>query len=130
MQDVISGTSRLSKLQDLCLADPLWGDSPVANLSNYQTFMLAQLPQLTSLDTLVLAQETKTAAATMFAKKQLYYNMRIRTLRRALDDLCRQAKASQQVRGLPMPGANLPSAACALYTYMTRACCSRTQRAV
>lgn len=97
LQDVVSGLSSLSCLQDLCLADPFWGDCPVAALSNYQTFMLAQLPQLTSLDTLLLAQETKAAAAATLAKKQLYYNMRTRTLKRALGDLCWQAQAVQQV---------------------------------
>jgi hypothetical protein len=98
VQDVVSGLSSLSHLQELCLGDPFWGDCPVTSLSNYQTFMLAQLPQLTSLDTLLVAQETKTAAAATLAKKQLYYNMRTRTLRRALGDLCRQAQAVQQVR--------------------------------
>jgi hypothetical protein len=98
VQDVVSGLSSLSRLQELCLGDPFWGDCPVTGLSNYQTFTLAQLPQLTSLDTLLVAQETKTAAAATLAKKQLYYNMRIRTLGRALGALCRQAQAVQQVR--------------------------------
>lgn len=97
LQDVVSGLSSLASLQELCLGDPFWGDCPITSLSNYQTFMLAQLPQLTSLDTLVLAAETKAAAAATFAKKNLYYNMRRRTLRRGLEDLCRHAKAAQQV---------------------------------
>jgi hypothetical protein len=98
MQDVVSGLSCLSSLQDLCFGDPFWGDCPVTSLRNYQTFMLAHLPQLTSLDTLGLAQETKAVAAATFGKKQLYYNMRNRTLGRALGDLCRAAEAVQQVR--------------------------------
>jgi hypothetical protein len=100
LQDVVSGFSSLTSLQDLCLGDPFWGDCPVTSLSNYQTFMLAQLPQLSSLDTLVLAAETKAAAAATFAKKKLYYNMRRRTMRRGLEDLCRHTKAAQQVRRL------------------------------
>jgi hypothetical protein len=100
LQDVVLGLSSLTSLQDLCLGDPFWGDCPVTSLSNYQTFMLAQLPQLSSLDTLVLAAETKAAATATFAKKKLYYNMRRRTMRRGLEDLCRQAKAAQQVRRL------------------------------
>ena len=98
VQDVVSGLSCLSSLQDLCFGDPFWGHCPVTSLSNYQTFVLAQLPQLNSLDTLLLAAETKAAAAATYAKKQLYYNMRRRTLRRGLEELCRQAKAAQQVR--------------------------------
>lgn len=98
VQDAVSALSSLSRLQDLCLADPFWGACPAASLSNYQTCVLAQLSQLTSLDTLVLAQETKAAAAATLAKKQLYYSMRITTLRRAMRDLCRHAQAAQQVR--------------------------------
>lgn len=98
VQDAVSALSSLSRLQALCLADPFWGACPVASLSNYQTCVLAQLLQLTSLDTLVLAQETKAAAAATLAKKQLYYSMRTTTLRRAMRDLCRHAQAAQQVR--------------------------------
>lgn len=98
VQDVVSGLSSITSLQELCLGDPFWGDCPITSLSNYQTFVLAQLPQLSSLDTLLLAAETKATAAATFAKKQLYYNMRRRTLRRGLEELCRQAKAAQQVR--------------------------------
>jgi hypothetical protein len=97
VQDVVSGLSCLSSLQDLCFGDPFWGHCPVTSLSNYQTFVLAHLPQLTSLDTLVMAHETKAVAAATFGKKQLYYNMRTRTLSRALGDLCRAAEAVQQV---------------------------------
>lgn len=99
-QDVVLGLSSLRSLQEVCLGDPFWGGCPVTSLSNYQTFMLAQLPQLSALDTLMVAPETKAAAAATFAKKQLYYNMRMRTLSRAVGELCRQAQAAQQVRPL------------------------------
>jgi hypothetical protein len=95
-QDV-ANLSKLSGLQELCLADPFWGECPVAALCNYQTFMLYLMPHLSSLDTLLLADETKAAASTTFTKKQLYYNMRIRTMRRAAAGLARQAKAGCQV---------------------------------
>jgi hypothetical protein len=98
LQDVVLGLSSISSLQDLCLGDPFWGGCPVTSLSNYQTVVLAHLPQLSSLDTLALAQETKQAAAATSAKKQLYYSMRMRTLGRAVRDLCRQAQEGQQVR--------------------------------
>lgn len=88
----------MTTLQELCLADPFWGECPVARLCNYQTFMLYLMPHLTSLDTLLLAEETKAAAVATFTKKQLYYNMRIRTLRRAAAGLAQQAKAGCQVR--------------------------------
>ena len=69
----------------------------MAGLCNYQTFMLYLMPHLSSLDTLLLAAETKAAACATFTKKQLYYNMRIRTMRRAAAGLLRQAKAGCQV---------------------------------
>lgn len=96
VQDV-AGLAKMKGLQELCLADPFWGECPVAGLCNYQTFVLYLLPQLTSLDTLLLAEETKAAASATFTKKQLYYNMRIRTLRRAAAGLVQQAKAGCKV---------------------------------
>lgn len=89
--------NHLPRLQDLCLADPFWGDSPVAGLCNYQTFILYLLPNLTSLDTLLLAAETKQAAQATFTKKQMYYNMRIRTLRRSVADVMRTARHGAKV---------------------------------
>lgn len=93
----IAGLSRIRGLQDLCLSDPFWGDCPVASLSNYQTFVLCALPQLTSLDTLLLAEETRAAAIATFTKKRLYYNMRIRTLKRTAAALMQKAKVQCRV---------------------------------
>ncbi|WIA10534.1 hypothetical protein OEZ85_010722 [Tetradesmus obliquus] len=95
----VANLAKLTGLQELCLADPFWGECPVAGLCNYQTFMLYLMPHLSSLDTLLLAAETKAAACATFTKKQLYYNMRIRTMRRAAAGLLRQAKAGCQVVG-------------------------------
>jgi hypothetical protein len=66
-------------------------------LANYQTFMLHLLPGLTSLDTLVLAPETKAAAGATWTKKQLFYSMRGRTLRRQLKEVQREARRGLQV---------------------------------
>eukprot|EP00955_Chlamydomonas_euryale_P087335 364283-Chlamydomonas_euryale.AAC.13 len=54
----------------------MWGDCPLASLCNYQTYVLFVLPRLASLDTLLLADETKQLAEATFLKKQMYYNMR------------------------------------------------------
>jgi hypothetical protein len=99
----VANLSKLTGLQELCLADPFWGECPVAGLCNYQTFMLYCMPHLSSLDTLLLADETKAAAGATFTKKQLYYNMRIRTMRRAAAGLARQAKAGCQVGEKTLP---------------------------
>ncbi len=89
--------ARLPKLQELSLADPFWGECPVAGLCNYQTFALYLLLGLTSLDTMLLAPETKAAAQATFTKKQMYYNMRSKTLQRAAGELMREAARGCQV---------------------------------
>lgn len=35
----------LPRLAELCFSDPLWGDCPLAQLCNYQTFVLFMLPR-------------------------------------------------------------------------------------
>ncbi|GAX73782.1 hypothetical protein CEUSTIGMA_g1233.t1 [Chlamydomonas eustigma] len=81
----------LPLLTDLCFADPMWGECPLSGLCNYQTFVLFMLPKLKSLDTLLLAEETKTLAEATFLKKQMYYNMRIKTMRRNARNLIKMA---------------------------------------
>lgn len=46
------------------------------------SYVLFMLPKLSSLDTLLLAEETKQLAEATFLKKQMYYNMRIKTMHR------------------------------------------------
>jgi protein phosphatase 1 regulatory subunit 7 len=58
----VRSLSVLPALVDLCFADPMWGDCPLAALCNYQTYVLFVLPKLSSLDTLLLADETKQLA--------------------------------------------------------------------
>lgn len=54
--------------------------------------------RLTSLDTLLLADETKALAEATFLKKQMYYNMRAKTLRRNARNIVRLALEGKQVR--------------------------------
>lgn len=67
----LKSLSRLPALKDLCLFDPMWGDCPVATFPNYHTYALCLLPGLTSLDTLLVAPETRQAAAATLAKKKV-----------------------------------------------------------
>ena len=53
---------------------------------------------LASLDTLLLADETKALAEATFLKKQMYYNMRIKTLRRNARQIVKLAAEGRQVR--------------------------------
>lgn len=55
--------------------------------------------RLTCLDTLLLAEETKALAEATFLKKQMYYNMRIKTLRRNARQIIKLAAEGRQVRG-------------------------------
>ncbi|KAG2444570.1 hypothetical protein HXX76_001315 [Chlamydomonas incerta] len=88
----------MPRLTELCFSDPLWGDCPLAQLCNYQTFVLFMLPRLASLDTLLLADETKALAEATFLKKQMYYNMRIKTLRRNARQIVKLAAEGRQAR--------------------------------
>ena len=54
-------------------------------------------PRLTSLDTLLLADETKQLAEATFLKKQMYYNMRIKTLNRDARKLLKMAAEGKKV---------------------------------
>ena len=88
----------MSSLSALCFSDPHWGDCPVTGLCNYQTYVLFTLGQLKSLDTLSLADETKQLALATFMKKKMYYNMRIKTVRRNANNALRRAAEGRDVR--------------------------------
>ncbi|GLI61365.1 hypothetical protein VaNZ11_003728 [Volvox africanus] len=88
----------LPRLVDLCFSDPMWGDCPLAQLCNYQTFVLFVMPHLTSLDTLLLADEAKALAEATFLKKQMYYNMRVKTLRRNARQIVKLAAEGRLAR--------------------------------
>ncbi|CAG9462944.1 unnamed protein product [Pedinophyceae sp. YPF-701] len=88
----VAGLARLPHLRDLCFSDPHWGDSPVALLSNYQTYCLFCLPYVTALDTQAVSEQTRQVAEATFLKKRMYYNMRLKTLRRNLGRLMAAAR--------------------------------------
>mmetsp|Transcript_34109 Transcript_34109/g.96662 ORF Transcript_34109/g.96662 Transcript_34109/m.96662 type:complete len:1474 (-) Transcript_34109:585-5006(-) len=90
--------ARLPKLVHLCFNDPHWGECPLAGLCNYQTYVLFNLQQLSSLDSLALPEETKQLAEATFMKKKMYYNMRIKTLRRNTSNAIRRANQGRAVK--------------------------------
>lgn len=77
----------LDRLQSLSLTDPHFGGNPVANLCNYQTLVIFHLTQLTQLDMRGVTDKSKHMAQSIFLKKRMYYNMRIRTLKRNAGNL-------------------------------------------
>ncbi|OQR81027.1 hypothetical protein ACHHYP_16851 [Achlya hypogyna] len=83
---------KLPVLGSLSLSDPHFGDNPVCRLCNYQTYLLCQLPHLTFLDTLELSPLNKQIADSTLMKKRMYYNMRIKTIKRNISNCVRHAR--------------------------------------
>ncbi|EQC34689.1 hypothetical protein SDRG_08006 [Saprolegnia diclina VS20] len=83
---------KLPRLASLNLSDPHFGDNPVCRLCNYQTYLLCQLPHLTYLDTLELSPLNKQIADSTLMKKRMYYNMRIKTIKRNISNCVRHAR--------------------------------------
>lgn len=72
----------LDSLSVLTLSDPHFGDNPVCRLCNYQTYLMCHLPKLAFLDTAEVSPRNKQIAEATMVKKKVYYNMRIRSIRR------------------------------------------------
>ena len=77
----------LGNLKILNFNDPNYSENPVCNLCNYQTYMLYHIPQITQLDAFVISEEAKNFAEATFMKKRMYYNMRIKTIKRTASNL-------------------------------------------
>lgn len=77
----------LTGLRILSFNDPNFSENPVCNLCNYQTYMLYHIPQLAQLDTFTLSEEAKNFAEATFMKKRMYYNMRIKTIKRTASNI-------------------------------------------
>ncbi|XP_008066255.1 leucine-rich repeat-containing protein 9, partial [Carlito syrichta] len=83
----LTNLTRLRYLKDLCLNDPQYTTNPVCLLWNYSTHVLYHLPCLQRLDTFdVSAKHIKELADTTAMKKIMYYNMRIKTVQRHLNE--------------------------------------------
>ncbi|CUG07988.1 leucine-rich repeat protein, putative [Bodo saltans] len=74
----------LKSLATVYFADPMYGDNPVCQLSNYQTFTLFHLPLVKTLDFVHISAEQRLLAESTFVKKKIYYSMRVHTIRRNL----------------------------------------------
>ncbi|ETO64604.1 hypothetical protein F444_17898 [Phytophthora nicotianae P1976] len=82
----------LDQLTVLILSDPHFGDNPVCRLCNYQTYLMCQLPRLNFLDTVELSARNKQIAEATMIKKKMYYNMRIKTIKRDVHSRVRHAE--------------------------------------
>lgn len=90
--------SRCETLRTLSFSDPHYGDNPLCNLCNYQTYVLYHLGQLTTLDSMYISRESKQLAEATYMKKKMYYNMRIKTLKRNANNVIRFAHDAMQVK--------------------------------
>ncbi|XP_060030856.1 leucine-rich repeat-containing protein 9 isoform X2 [Erinaceus europaeus] len=83
----LTNLTRLCHLKDLCLNDPQYKTNPVCLLCNYSTHVLYHLPGLQRLDTFdVSSKQIKELADSTAIKKMMYYNMRIKTAQRHLNE--------------------------------------------
>lgn len=94
----LDNLGRLSSLTNLALNDPHFGPNPVCNLCNYQTYVMFQLSQVSCLDAAYVLDDSKQLAEATFMKKRMYYNMRIKTLKRNTTNVIKQAGAMMQSR--------------------------------
>jgi hypothetical protein len=96
----VPNMARLRRLSSLCLCDPHFGEAPICALCNYQTYMLYHLQQLNILDTNMISDESRHLAEATYMKKKMYYNMRIKTLKRRAPR--RRAKGPRQPAPAPL----------------------------
>jgi len=92
----IRNLSRLKNLKSLYLSDEHYGENPVCQLSNYQVYTICHLAQVSILDSIPVNQEAKTVTEATFLKKRMYYNMRIKTLKRNATNVIRKAMDCKQ----------------------------------
>lgn len=90
--------NRLPNLKTCTFQDAHYGDNPICNLCNYQTYVLYHLPSLTRLDTLLISDDAKAFADATFMKKRMYYNMRIKTIQRNSSNIMRLLKVCKKIK--------------------------------
>ena len=90
--------NRLPNLRICTFQDPHYGENPICNLCNYQTYVLYHLPNLSKLDTLYISDDAKAFADATFMKKLMYYNMRIKTIQRNASNIMKLLKVCKKIR--------------------------------
>lgn len=97
----ISEIMKLKKLKSLKIIsffDPHFGENPICKIYNYQTFMLYHFNHLEKFDNLIVNAESKKCAQIEFKKKRIYYNMKIKALRRFFITLKKVLKSAKEAR--------------------------------
>ena len=83
--------TRLPELTQLSLRDPHFGPNPVCSLHNYQTYLLYNFPRVCTLDGGTISNDLRLVTEATFAKKRMYYNMRIKTIQAQAHEALTQA---------------------------------------
>eukprot|EP00928_Gymnodinium_smaydae_P027750 TRINITY_DN21353_c3_g1_i1.p1 TRINITY_DN21353_c3_g1~~TRINITY_DN21353_c3_g1_i1.p1 ORF type:complete len:1571 (+),score=412.13 TRINITY_DN21353_c3_g1_i1:289-5001(+) len=94
----VLGLARYRQIKELCFADPDWGENRLCQLCNYVTYTLFHMPQLVVHDRMKITDEDHDAAQAAFFKKSLYYNMRIKLVKRQAADALRLARTLHEER--------------------------------
>ena len=63
--------TRLPKLEFLCLSDPNFAENPICSLCNYQTHVVYHLPNLKTLDTLEVCDDSRKMISATILKKRM-----------------------------------------------------------
>ena len=92
----ILNLARLGSLKSLSFSDPHFGDNPICKLCNYQTYVTYHLTQLASLDMEHISDDAKRLARAIYLKKKMYYNMRMKTLKRDATNIITKAQEMHQ----------------------------------
>nr|XP_033808784.1 leucine-rich repeat-containing protein 9 isoform X2 [Geotrypetes seraphini] len=89
----LTNLARLPHLKDLGLGDPQYSPNPVCLLCNYAIHVLFHMPELQRLDTYdVTHRQVKDLAESTVMKKIMYYNMRVKTVYRQLNEMLEKLK--------------------------------------
>ena len=94
----IPNLARMRRLSSLCFSEPHFGDNPLCSLCNYQTYLLFHMTHLKVFDTQVITDELRQLAEATYMKKKMYYNMRIKTLKRNTSNVIRKAMEARQTK--------------------------------
>ena len=90
--------ARMRRLATLSFAEPHFGDNPLCALCNYQTYLLFHMTQLRCFDSQLITDDARQLAEATFMKKKMYYNMRIKTLKRNTSNVIRKALEARQTK--------------------------------
>lgn len=89
---------KIPNLKVLSFFDPHFGENPICKIYNYQTFMLYHFSHLEKFDNLIVNAESKKCAEIEFKKKRIYYNMKIKALKRLSITLIKLLKRASMIK--------------------------------